>query len=76
MTRWVETQRGRPRVRISSQKERIMRRRRDMECGDSGGVIFFVGRVRAETAVVGGIVVVSRGAVSAIGGVLFVASCD
>lgn len=60
---------------MSSQKERMMRRRREIAWGDSGGAVFCF-EVSAETAVVGGISCASdsEGFVSR-GSVLIVASC-
>lgn len=75
MTRCVEIHSGRPRRRMSSQKERMMRRRREIAWDDSEGSVFRF-EVSAETAVVGGIscALDSEGLVSR-GAVLIVASC-
>lgn len=61
---------------MSSQKERIIRRRSEITWSDSEGVIFCLG-VSAETAVLGGISCASdsEGFVSR-GVVLNIASCD
>ena len=61
---------------MSSQKERMMRRRREIAWGDSGGGVFCLG-VSAETAVLGGISCASDSEGFVSRGVVFnVASCD